>query len=156
MDFRDLFHAAARASADLERCNRQIAAMWEKVSSPNGMSYDTIRTRNGSTTDPTNAIDSMIEKEMRIRRGRARECEAVLDAAWDAVGIVSADLSDASAQVLSEHYLFGRTWQEVAASIARRSRTTPKDMADAALDWLDSFCEVYEDDEGPHVRIRKA
>ena len=155
MDFRDLFHLAARAATDLERCNRQIAAMWETVTSPSGIRYDSVKSKGGIPSDPMNAVDSMIERELKIRQGRAKECEAILDAAWDAVGIVSADLSDASAQVLSEHYLFGYTWNQVAESIGRRSRTTPKDMADVALDWLDSYCEVYEDSEGPHVRIRK-
>lgn len=155
MDFRALFHMAARASEDLERCNRQIAAMRESVSSPSGIAYDAVRVRGGYASDPMRPVDAMIEREARLREGRAKQCEAVLDAAWDAVGIVSADLSDASAQVLSEHYLFGRTWAEVAASISRRSRTTPKDMANAALDWLDSFCEVFEDADGPHVRVRR-
>lgn len=155
MDFRDLFHAAARASEDLERCNRQIAAMREKVSSPAGISYDSVIARGGFVADRMVAVDAMIERERKIREGRARECEAVLDAAWDAVGIVSADLSDATAQVLSEHYLFGHTWADVAESIGRKSRTTPKDMADVAFDWLDSYCEVYEDEAGPHVRVRR-
>lgn len=155
MNFRDLFHLAARASEDLERCNRQIAAMREKVSSPSSPSYDTVIARGGFVNDKMASVDAMIEREQKIRQGRAKECEAILDSAWDAIGIVSADLSDATAQVLSEHYLFGYTWAEVAENIGRRSRTTPKDMADIAMDWLDSYCEVYEDNDGPHVRMRK-
>ena len=153
MDFRDLFHAAARAADDLDRCNAQIAAMRERLSSPRASRLDAVASKGAS--DPMRAVDAMIEREAKIRAGRAKECEAVLDAAWDAVGIVSADLSDAAAQVLSEHYLFGLTWAQVAESIGRRSRTTPKDMADVALDWLDSYCEVREGADGPHVGYRK-
>ena len=153
MDFRELFRRARLAAEDLERCTAQLAAMREKVSSPSGMAYDAIHVRGGSSNDPTRAIDALMEREAKMRERRARECEQVLDAAWEAVGIVSADLSDASAQVLSEHYLFGRTWPEVAQSIGRRSRTTPMDMAGVALDWLDSFCAISEDADGPHVHV---
>ena len=153
MDFRELFRRAAYAAADLDRCSAQLAAVRDKLSSPASVAYDSIRVRSGSIADRTAGIDSLIEKETRLRERKARECESVLDAAWDAVGIVSADLSDAMAQVLSQHYLFGDTWQQVADSIGRRSRSTPKEMASIAFDWLDSYCEISEDEEGPHVHV---
>lgn len=155
MDFRELFKRAAQASSDLERCRVRLAAIREKLESPGGVAYDSIHVRNGSVSDHTAPIDSMIEKEAELRQRVARECEQVLGVAWEAVGIVSADLSDADAQVLSQHYLFGDPWGVVAQSIGKRSRTTPMDMANAALDWLDSFCEISEDEDGPHIHVIK-
>lgn len=153
LDFRELFRRAAFAANDLARCSAQLKEMREKISSPSGVAYDSIHIKNGSLADGTDVIDAMIEKETALRERKARECEVLLDAAWEAVGVVSADLSDASAQVLSEHYLFGYTWQQVADSLGFTSRTTPKERAWAALDWLDSYCYITEDADGPHVHV---
>lgn len=153
MDFRELFALARRAARDLDRCNARIAALREKVSSPSGLSYDSIHVRSGSVNDPSRQIDAMIDREYELRTREAARCENVLDTAWEAVGVVSADLSDASAQVLSQHYLFGDTWDQVAESVNYKSRTTVKEMAWAALDWLDSYCRVTQDADGFHLRV---
>lgn len=153
MDFRELFRKAADAAENLERCKMQIAAIRETVSSPKSMRYDAVHVSSSFVSDPTNAIDSMLESERKLRERSAAEYESIIDAAWEAINIVSADISDLSAQVLSQHYLFGMPWIDVAHSIMRKSETTPKTIANAALDWLDSYCEVSEDADGIHVRM---
>lgn len=152
MNFRELFNRARVESVERKRCLERLAELHEQAVNIRAAGFDP-RVRGG-VHDSTAAIDSYIDKEAELRRKRVDDSEAWLDAAWDAIGLVSADYSDAAAQVLSMHWLFGDTWRDCARSLDKRSRTTPWDMANGAIDWLDSYAVVELDKEGsPHVRV---
>lgn len=152
MDFLGLFNRAGRASDDMARLTARLRELREMAGSPRSASFEA-RTSGGSIDNFDRAVN-LIEREAKIRERSMSECVPWVDAAWTAVDIVSADLSDEDSQILAQHYLFGDSWQKCAASIGRTSRSTPQVRARAALDWLDSVAVVDISPDGhPSVRL---
>lgn len=151
MGFLELFRRAQAAADDLQRCNDRISELRETLALHGHSGGPHVS--GGFVHDVMAPVDALLDKELSMRERAASECECWIDAAWDAVELVSTDWSDAAAQALTMHYLMGETWDSVAASLNRRSRTTVWELVCAAIDWLDSVAVVDMDKDGaPHVR----
>lgn len=92
------------------------------------------------------AADSLEEFKLAARRGprvqrliarcAARCCEERLDLAWGDIGRIAEGVGDVEAGLVAAHYLFGETWEEVAAE-ANLSKYQAKWRAYEALGWLE-------------------
>lgn len=134
MDAEDLLKIAAQAVKDKQRIYDYRT---EKINETVKNQKYQIRTTGNSTSTPMSSIDQMLDKQLKVFNEREKECDCIIDVAWDVLEQLSRRRSIELEQILSARYMFDESWTKIAHAHGYKSHNTAVSKAKQAIEWLD-------------------
>jgi hypothetical protein len=97
-------------------------------------------------SDPMATVDSRMDAELAIQRGRLDEATRTLDEAWGYIRNIEHMLGGYYAQIISCHWLWLMTWEEV-GKVAHFDRDKCRKDAAWVMDTIDGIGFAHLKDE---------
>ncbi|WP_028263926.1 hypothetical protein [Atopobium fossor] len=134
MDAEELLKIAAQAVKDKQRIYDYRT---EKINSTIKNQKYQPSVAGQTTSSPMDSIDQMLDKQLHVFDEREKECDCIIDTAWNVLEQLSRRRSVELEQILSARYMFNESWTKIAHAHGYKSHNTVISKAKQAIDWLD-------------------
>ena len=104
-----------------------------------------------TSKSPMESIDQMIDKQNKVFNEREKECDCIIDTAWDVLEQLSRRRSVELEQILSARYMFDESWTKIAHAHGYKSHNTAVAKAKQGMEWLDCHFDFAYSSDGKIV-----